>query len=135
MRQRDAQQCNKRAQRRRNRSHLEENERWREDYWLLDEAVLLPENTTVILRDVKIKLSDRCRDNFFRTANCGIGIDDVLPIKNVHIRGEGLCLKGLTIRAQRGMAQSFCTHPARIFPRIFVMQRDAINYVFLHSIC
>ena len=62
------------------------------DYWLLDSAILLPENTTVILQNVKIKLSDRCRDNFFRTANCGLGIDDPLPIRNVHIRGEGVCL-------------------------------------------
>ena len=62
------------------------------DYWLLDSAILLPENTTVILQNVKIKLSDRCRDNFFRTANCGLGIDDPLPIRNVHIRGEGTCL-------------------------------------------
>ena len=62
------------------------------DYWLLDSAILLPENTIVVLQNVKIKLSDRCRDNFFRTANCGLGIEDVLPIKNVHIRGEGICL-------------------------------------------
>jgi len=62
------------------------------DYWLLDSAVLLPENTTVVLQNVKIKLSDQCRDNFFRTANCGLGIEDPSPIRNVHIRGEGVCL-------------------------------------------
>ena len=61
-------------------------------YWLIDRAVLLPENTTVILRNCRIKLSDRCRDNFFRTANCGLGIADPAPLKNVHIRGEGLCV-------------------------------------------
>lgn len=32
------------------------------DYWLLDNAILLPENTTVVLQNVKIKLSDRCRE-------------------------------------------------------------------------
>ena len=62
------------------------------NYWLLDNAILLPENTTVVLQNVKIKLSDNCRDNFFRTANCGLGIEDVSPISNVHIRGEGFCL-------------------------------------------
>lgn len=62
------------------------------DYWLLDEAVLLPENTIVVLQNVKLKLSDNCRDNFFRTANCGLGIEDPAPIRNVHIRGEGICL-------------------------------------------
>ena len=54
------------------------------DFWLLDEAILLPENTTVILQNCKIKLSDNCRDNFFRTANCGLGIADPAPISNIH---------------------------------------------------
>jgi len=62
------------------------------DFWLLDEAILLPENTTVILQNCRIKLSDACRDNFFRTANCGFGIADPAPIENIHLRGEGLCI-------------------------------------------
>lgn len=61
------------------------------NYWLLDRAVLLPENTTVILQNCTIKLSDRCRDNFFRSANCGMDIPDPERIHNIHIRGEGLC--------------------------------------------
>lgn len=40
------------------------------DWWRLDRAILLPSNTTVILQDCKLKLSDTCRDNFFRSANC-----------------------------------------------------------------
>ena len=62
------------------------------DYWLLDRAILLPANTTVVLQNATIKLSDNCRDNFFRTANCGIGIEFPEPISNVHIRGEGRCV-------------------------------------------
>ena len=62
------------------------------DYWLLDSAILLPENVTVVLQNCRIKLSDACRDNFFRTANAGLGIEDPAPIQNVHIRGEGFCL-------------------------------------------
>ncbi len=62
------------------------------DFWLIDRAILIPENTTVILQNCKIKLSDRCRDNFFRTANCGLGIENPAPIKNVHLRGEGFCV-------------------------------------------
>ena len=62
------------------------------DWWLLDRAILLPENTTFVLQNARIKLSDKCRDNFFRTVNCGLGIDEVEPIKNVHIRGEGFCV-------------------------------------------
>ena len=61
-------------------------------FWLLDRAILLPENTTVILQNCTIKLSDRCRDNFFRSANCGIGIAYPERIRNIHIRGEGLCV-------------------------------------------
>ena len=60
--------------------------------WLLDSAILLPENTTVILQNCKLKLSDKCRDNFFRSANCGIGIESPEKIKNIHIRGEGICV-------------------------------------------
>jgi len=59
------------------------------DFWLLDRAVLLPSNTTVILQNCKIKLSDRCRDNFFRSANCGMGIEENEPLCNIHIKGEG----------------------------------------------
>ena len=59
--------------------------------WIIDRAILIPENTTIVLRNCTIKLSDRCRDNFFRSANCGLGIADPAPIRNIHIRGEGEC--------------------------------------------
>lgn len=62
------------------------------DWWVLDRAILIPENTTVILQNCKIKLSDQCRDNFFRSANCGIGIENPAKILNIHIKGEGLCI-------------------------------------------
>lgn len=61
-------------------------------HWLIDRAILLPENITVILQNCKIKLSDRCRDNFFRSANCGMGIAFPQRIRNIHLRGEGLCI-------------------------------------------
>ena len=58
-------------------------------YWLLDNAILLPSNTTVIIRNCKLKLSDQCRDNFFRSANCGLGIEENEPLSNIYIKGEG----------------------------------------------
>ena len=61
-------------------------------YWLLDRAVCIPSDTTVILENCMIKLSDRCRDNFFRTANCGLGIADPAKIRNVHLKGVGRCV-------------------------------------------
>ena len=60
--------------------------------WVLDRAILIPENTTIILENCKIKLSDKCRDNFFRTANCGMGIEDPKKIHNIHIKGIGYCV-------------------------------------------
>ena len=52
-------------------------------FWLLDRAILLPSDTTIILMNCKIKLSDKCRDNFFRSANCGMGITENLPLSNI----------------------------------------------------
>lgn len=59
------------------------------DYWLIDRAILLPENTTVIMQNSTVKLSDKCRDNFFRTANCGMGIEFPERIRNIHLIGVG----------------------------------------------
>lgn len=61
------------------------------NYWLIDRAILLPENTTVVMQNATIKLSDRCRDNFFRTANCGMQIEFPERIRNVHIKAMGVC--------------------------------------------
>jgi hypothetical protein len=60
-----------------------------EDLWLLDSAILLQDNTTLVLDNCHIKLSDRCRDNMIRNANCGLGITDIRPMKHVLIRGVG----------------------------------------------
>ena len=61
----------------------------RRDVWLLDSAILLRSDTTLELDHCRIKLSDRCRDNFMRSANCGLGITDIKPMQNIHIRGIG----------------------------------------------
>ena len=58
-------------------------------HWLLDEAILLDADTTLILENCTLKLSDRCRDNFIRSANCGTGIASPRPIANIHIIGIG----------------------------------------------
>lgn len=61
----------------------------RRDVWLIDSAILLQSNTTLELDNCRIKLSDRCRDNMIRSANCGLGITDIQPMRNIHIRGIG----------------------------------------------
>ena len=59
------------------------------DFWLLDSAILVPANTVLIISNCRIKLSDRARDNWIRSANCIIGEPEVKWISNVHIIGEG----------------------------------------------
>lgn len=61
----------------------------RRNVWLLDSAILLPSDITLELDNCHIKLSDRCRDNFIRSANCGLGITGIRPMRNVFIRGIG----------------------------------------------
>ncbi|MBQ7302242.1 MAG: hypothetical protein IJW89_01510 [Clostridia bacterium] len=59
------------------------------DWWLLDRAILLPDNCTLVIDDCTVQLSDACRDNFIRSANCGLGLGDPVPYQNIHIRGVG----------------------------------------------
>lgn len=64
------------------------------DRWLIDRAILLPSDMTVILDGCTIQLADSCRDNIFRTANIG---DDKLNVpwfKDIAIVGIG----GATLR-------------------------------------
>lgn len=63
--------------------------------WLLDSAILLPSNITVILENCVIQLSDSCRDNMFRSDNVGVGISNPSWAKNIQIIGMGdVLLKG-----------------------------------------
>ena len=59
------------------------------DVWMLDSAILVRSGTTLVLENCHIKLSDRCRDNFIRSGNCGLGITDIEPMTDVHIVGVG----------------------------------------------
>lgn len=57
--------------------------------WLIDQAILLPGDFELELNNCNIKLSDRCRDNFIRSANAGLGIKNIEPSKNIRITGIG----------------------------------------------
>ena len=59
------------------------------DFWLLDSAILVPENTILVISNCRLKLSDQARDNWIRSANCIVGKPDVEWISNIHIIGEG----------------------------------------------
>lgn len=71
------------------RNHAAEGDR---DLWLLDSAILLPGDTTLELNNCHLKLSDRCRDNMIRSANCGVGIADIQLLQDIHIYGVGKVL-------------------------------------------
>lgn len=53
--------------------------------WLLDEAVILRENITLLLDDCHLKLSDRCRDNFIRA----VAPKDGRPWRRIAVCGRG----------------------------------------------
>ena len=59
------------------------------DFWLIDRAILLDSNMTLVIDDCTIKLSDESRDNFIRSVNCGLGISDVQRLHDIHIVGIG----------------------------------------------
>lgn len=59
------------------------------DFWLLDRAILVPANLTLLLENCRIKLADSARDNLIRSANCGLGIREISPISNLRIIGAG----------------------------------------------
>jgi hypothetical protein len=57
--------------------------------WMIDSALLLPGNLTLILDNCTLQLSDTSRDNMFRTDNVGIGITDPVWNENIRIYGIG----------------------------------------------
>ena len=59
------------------------------DHWLIDSAILLPGGISFYMMNCRIKLSDRARDNWFRSANCVIGEPEVKELSGIHIIGEG----------------------------------------------
>ena len=59
------------------------------DVWLIDSAILVQSDTTLELDGCHIKLSDRCRDNMIRSANCGLGVTEIEPMERIHIYGVG----------------------------------------------
>jgi hypothetical protein len=69
--------------------HINENNGSPRNFWLLDSAILVHSNTLLVLQNCRLKLSDASRDNFIRSANCGMGITDIKPMSNIHILGTG----------------------------------------------
>lgn len=59
------------------------------DLWLLDSTILLPANANVELENCRIKLSDRCRDHFFQSANHATGAPVPPVLENIHLVGRG----------------------------------------------
>lgn len=60
--------------------------------WLLDKAILLPSDITIIFDNCTLQLSDSCRDNMFRSDNVGAGITEPQWNRNIHLIGVGRVL-------------------------------------------
>ena len=57
--------------------------------WMIDEAILLPSHTHLILDNCTLQLSDESRDNMFRSRNVGQGITEIHWLQNIFITGKG----------------------------------------------
>ena len=63
--------------------------------WVIDKAVLLPSDASIVIDGCTLKLSDSCRDNMFRSNNVGIGIVHPEWNRNIRIVGRnGAVLSG-----------------------------------------
>lgn len=58
------------------------------DIWMIDSAILLPSDMTVLLENCTLQLSDQSRDNMFRSDN--VGRDITRPVWNHNIRIIGI---------------------------------------------
>ncbi len=83
------------------------------DKWMLDSAILLPGNMTVILDNCTIQLSDQCRDNMFRSNNVGAGIANPEWTHHIKLVGIGdVILRGAdNPRATGDGARTLIVHP------------------------
>lgn len=90
------------------------NKRNGQNYWLIDEAILLPGNMKIVLKDCILQLSDSSRDNLFRSSNLIIGSKEKPTwIKNIEIVGIGkVVLKG----ANNPRSTGDCFKPLSIDP-------------------
>ncbi|QEG42589.1 glycosyl hydrolase family 28 protein [Roseimaritima ulvae] len=59
------------------------------EIWRLDAAILVQSGTYLELQNCHLKMTDRSRDNFIRSANCGMGVTDIEPMSNITIIGKG----------------------------------------------
>lgn len=57
--------------------------------WIIDSAILVPSNITVILDSCTLQLSDKSRDNMFRSDNVGASVSSPEWNRNIRIIGKG----------------------------------------------
>ena len=82
------------------------------DIWVIDSAILIPGNTHLIIDNTTIKLSNICRDNMIRSANCRKDCNTVPPLKNIRITGVGnAVLEGADIPRATGDAGKLLAKP------------------------
>ena len=73
------------------------------DIWVIDSAMQIPADVHLIIDNTTVKLSNICRDNMIRSANCGLNCKTVAPMKNIRITGIGnAVLEGADIPRSTG---------------------------------
>ena len=82
------------------------------DIWVIDSAMLVPGGVHLIIDNTTVKLSNLCRDNMIRSANCWENCGTVEPLKNIRITGIGnAAIEGADIPRATGDGAKPLTRP------------------------
>lgn len=105
------------------------NPRTGENIWIIDSAILLPSNMTVVLQDAHLRLADGVFDNIFRNRNCLTPAGNTLEGEqaNIRILGEGNAL--LDGGTHNGLCEQMHRDDPEKYPRL------SVNLlVFFHNV-
>lgn len=105
------------------------NPRTGKNIWIMEGAILLPSNMTVVLQDAHLRLADGVFDNIFRNKNCMTPAGNTLEGEqsNIRILGEGNAL--LDGGRHNGLCEQMHRDDPEKYPRL------SVNLlVFLHNV-
>lgn len=105
------------------------NPRTGQNVWVIERAILLPSNMTVVLRDAHLRLADGVFDNIFRNENCLTPLGNTMQGEqsNIRILGEGNAL--LDGGEHNGLCEQMHRDDPEKYPRL------SVNLlIFLHNV-
>lgn len=100
-----------------------------QNVWVIDRAILLPNNMTVLLQDAHLRLADGVFDNIFRNENCLTPLGNTMQGEqsNIRILGEGNAL--LDGGEYNGLCEQMHRDDPEKYPRL------SVNLlIFLHNV-